>query len=237
MIIDPHTVLFPPQPDRWLPGSAEDLVAAMEQAGVDLCGAYCRSPGITPEAVKRYPDRIFGMAYILPSREGALEQLEHALRDLEFKGTKLNMPSSLAALRSNSVMDQVYSMLIDYDAVLLAHSAEGDHTFSLPYQFEQVARAFPKLKIIMAHIGVPDDYEEAVKVATWNKNVHLSTHAAPTSVVRMAVERAGPEKVLLGADWPYEAFEVDMKKIEMAVPDPAARELVLGGNAQRLFNL
>jgi predicted TIM-barrel fold metal-dependent hydrolase len=236
MVIDPHTILTPPDVPNELPGSPEALIAAMDRAGVDLGGAYCRDHSYTAQAVEKYPDRIFGMAFILPSDEGSLEKLEHALKVLKFKGTKLNMPSSLAALRSNSVMDQVYSLLIDYDAVLLAHSAEGDHTFSLPYQFEQVARAFPRLKIIMAHIGVPDDFEEAIKVATWNDNVYLSSHAAPSSVVRMAVERAGAHKVMLGADWPHEDFEVEVKKIEMAVPNDADRRLVLGENAQRIFN-
>jgi predicted TIM-barrel fold metal-dependent hydrolase len=56
-------------------------------------------------------------------------------------------------------------------------------------------------------------------------------------VIRLAVERAGAHKVMLGADWPTEDFEVEIKKIEMAVTDPADRKLVLGENAQRLFNL
>ena len=237
MIIDPHTILAPPGYVTRLPGTVDELITAMDRSGVDLCGAYCRDHNHLADAVKKYPDRILGMAWTSASAEGAVERLEHALKVLKFKGTKMNMPSALAALRSNSVMDQIYSLLIEYDAVLLAHSAEGDHTFSMPYQFEQVARAFPKLKIIMAHIGAPDDCEEAVKVATWNENVYLGSHAATGSVIRMAVERAGAHKVLLGTDWPHEDFEVEIKKIEMAVPDPADRKLVLAENAQRLFNL
>jgi len=237
MIIDPHTILTPPERETGLPGTPEELIAAMDRAEVDLSGAYSRDHDYLADAVQKYPDRIFGMAYISASDDGAVERLEHALKDLKFKGTKLNMPSALAALRSNSMMDQIYSLLIDYDAVMLTHSAEGDHTFSLPYQFEQVTRAFPKLKIIMTHIGVPDDYEEAIKVATWNENLYLSSHAAPSSVIRLAVERAGAHKVMLGADWPHEDFEVEIKKIEMAVTGPADRKLVLCENAQRLFNL
>jgi len=237
MIIDPHTILKPPGDVTRLPGTAEELIAAMDRSAVDLCGAYCRDHDHLAEAVGKYPDRIFGMAWTSPSADGAVDRLEHALKVLKFKGTKINMPSALAALRSNSVMDEIYSLLLEHDAVLLAHSAEGDHTFSLPYQFEQVARAFPKLKIIMAHIGAPDDCEEAIKVATWNRNVYLGSHAATGSVIRMAIERAGAHKVLLGTDWPHEDFEVEIKKIEMAVPDPADRELVLGENARRLFDL
>ncbi len=88
----------------------------------------------------------------------------------------------------------------------------------------------------MAHIGVPDDCEEAIRVATWNKNVYLGSHAAPGSVIRQAVKRAGAHKVILGTDWPYQDFEVEIKKMEMAVPDPADLKLVLGENTRRMFN-
>lgn len=235
MIIDPHNVLIVRHDDDSPPAGVEQLIAAMDRGGVDRCGVYCYDNQVTAEAVQAYPERIFGMAWIIPSDLGALETLNYCLGELKFKGLKLNMPKSQAALRPNSVMDKIYSMLVDYDAVLLAHSTEGDHIFSMPYQFEQVARAFPELKIIMAHIGAPDDCEEAIRVATWNENVYLGSHAAPGSIIRMAVERAGAHKVVLGADWPYEDFEVEIKKIAMAVPDPADRKLVLGENSQRLF--
>jgi hypothetical protein len=223
--------------ETWLPTTAEELISDMDRGGVDGGAAYCRDHAYLADVVEKYPDRIVGLAWTCASDDGAVERLEHALTVLRFKGTKMNMPSTLAALRSNSMMDHIYSLLVEHDAVLVAHSAEGDHTFSLPYQFEQVTRAFPKLKIIMAHIGVPDDYEEAIKVATWNQNVYLASHAAPSSVIRLAVERAGAHKVMLGTDWPHEDFEVEIKKIEMAVTDPADRKLVLCENAQRLFNL
>ena len=237
MIIDPHTILTPPQRMTGLPGTGDELIAAMDRAGVDLSCAYSRDHDYLAEAVEKYPDRLIGLAWTCVSDQGAVERLEYALSDLRFRGTKMNMPSALAALRSNAMMDQIYSLLVEHDAVMLTHSAEGDHLFSLPYQFEQVARAFPRLKIIMAHIGAPDDCEEAIKVATWNENVYLGSHAAPSSVIRLAVERAGAHKVLLGTDWPHESFEVEIKKIEMAVSDPADRRLVLGENARRIFNL
>ena len=237
MIIDPHNVLFEETDPETLLGSAGQLIADMDRGGVDLCGAYCTNNMVVVDAVKKYPDRIFGMAWAVPSDEGALVEVEKCLKEYKFKGLKLNMPKSLATLTPNSVMNDFYQILIDYDAVLLGHSTEGDHIFSMPYQFEQVARAFPKLKIIMAHIGTPDDCEEAIKVATWNKNVYLGSHAAPGSIIRKSVERAGAHKVVLGTDWPFEDFEVEIIKIEMAVPNPVDRKLVLGENSKRLFDI
>lgn len=236
MIIDPHNVLKSSGDVLALPGSAGQLIADMDRAGVDLSGAYCYDNAVTAEAVNRHPERIFGMAWAVPSNPGAVEIVDRALNEWKFKGLKFNGPKSLAAMRPNGVMNEIFSLLVERDAVLLAHSTEGDHIFSMPYQFEQVARAFPRLKIIMAHIGAPDDIEDAIRVATWNENVYLSSHAAPGPVIRLAAQRAGAHKVMLGADWPYEDFEVEITKIKAAIPDAAERELVLGGNAQRLFN-
>jgi len=236
VIIDPHNVIHTVGDDPSVPDSAAQLVVDMDRGGVARCGVYCTDNQVVAEAVKKYPDRLWGMGWIIPSDFGACEELEKCLKVLKFKGLKLNMTKSQAVLRPNSVMNEIFAMLIDYDAVLLAHSTEGDHIFSMPYQFEQVAWAFPKLKIIMAHIGAPDDCEEAIRVATWNKNVYLGSHAAPGSVIRQAVKRAGAHKVILGTDWPYQDFEVEIKKMEMAVPDPADLKLVLGENTRRMFN-
>ncbi len=236
MILDPHNVIHMVGNDPSERASAARLVADMDRGKVDRCGIYCTDNQVVDDAVKKYPDRLWGMAWIIPSDFGALEELENCLKVRKFKGLKLNATKSLATLRPNSVMNEIFAMLVDYDVVLLGHSAEGDHIFSLPYQFEQVARAFPKLKIIMAHIGAPDDCEEAIRVATWNKNVYLGSHAAPGSVIREAVKRAGADKVILGTDWPYQDFEVEIKKMEMAVPNPADLKLVLGENTRRLFD-
>ena len=46
----------------------------------------------------------------------------------------------------------------------------------------------------MAYIGVPDDCEEAIRAATWEKYVYLGSHAAPGSVIRQAVSAPAPTK-------------------------------------------
>ena len=41
----------------------------------------------------------------------------------------------------------------------------------------------------------------------------------------------------MGTDTPTEVHEVEMRKIELAVPDPAKRALVMGGNIARILRL
>jgi predicted TIM-barrel fold metal-dependent hydrolase len=51
------------------------------------------------------------------------------------------------------------------------------------------------------------------------------------------VEQISPERVLMGTDTPTEAHEVEMRKIEVAIPDLAKRALVMGGNIARILRL
>ena len=53
----------------------------------------------------------------------------------------------------------------------------------------------------------------------------------------MAVQEVSPERVIAGADSPVKVFEVEMKKIELAVDANPDRELVLGGNIARILGI
>ena len=53
-----------------------------------------------------------------------------------------------------------------------------------------------------------------------------------------AVNTAGPEKLLLGSGTPVASyFELEIEKIRLIESDPARQQLMLGGNAIRLFRL
>ncbi len=45
----------------------------------------------------------------------------------------------------------------------------------------------------------------------------------------------GPEKVVMGTEWPGHDFDLERMKIAKAIEDPADRALVEGGNMARLL--
>lgn len=77
--------------------------------------------------------------------------------------------------------------------------------------------------------------DQAIRVAQRNANVYLESSSASSLALRKVLRDVGPERLLIGTDSPFFDFEVEMLKVKLAVPDPAAQALVLGGNAERLF--
>ena len=57
------------------------------------------------------------------------------------------------------------------------------------------------------------------------------------AVYRRVVEMTGPEKVFFGSDYPLLSQSRSRRRIEDAGLQPAARNLILGGNAAALLGL
>lgn len=68
-------------------------------------------------------------------------------------------------------------------------------------------------------------------------NLFVESSIMYSGYVRRAVREISPERVIMGTDTPTEVFEVQLKKIEMALEDPTERALVMGGNIARLLQL
>jgi predicted TIM-barrel fold metal-dependent hydrolase len=103
-----------------------------------------------------------------------------------------------------------------------------------------VALDFPELTIIGGHIGYPWT-TEMIALATKYPNVYIDTSAYkpsryPSELV--AYLRAhGKKKVLFGSNFPMLAPSECLAEVDSLGLPADARELFLGGNAQRVFHL
>jgi len=55
--------------------------------------------------------------------------------------------------------------------------------------------------------------------------------------VRVAYSRVGPEKIVMGTEYPGNDFDMERFKIAKAIADDADRALVEGGNITRILGL
>jgi len=60
------------------------------------------------------------------------------------------------------------------------------------------------------------------------------THATPA--LEFLIETAGPDRVLLGSDYPFDMGNLDcVARVRAASIEPAARDLILGGYARTVL--
>lgn len=235
MIIDAHSHLG----FRYDLGMDDvELLRRMDRAGVDM--AVCFSQPVVwnndyvLEKAKEHPDRIIPFAGINPWRGTARDDLRRCL-DRGARGLKLHPVRDSYSLAEKRLVDPLFEVCAERKVPILCHGL--DEWSNTPWQFNEMAQRFPEVTLIMAHGGHNWLREDAIEVVKRNPNLYVESSIMYSGYVRRYVEEVSPERVLMGTDSPVEVFEVEMKKIEMAVEDKGHRALVMGGNIARILGL
>lgn len=276
-IVDAHVHIFPPEiaasreahreRDVWfdelyadpraLLASAEDLVASMDLAGIDLsiaCGfpwrdlALCRAHNeYLADAARRYPGRIAWAATVPPGSAGAEGEAERAL-ELGATGLgELNADAQNFSLAAPEPFTPLAELLQRYDRPVLLHVSEPvGHIYpgkgtATPERLVTFLAAFPGLRVVAAHWGggLPF-YELMPEVAALTRNLVYDS-AASTYLYRFQVFRSaqaiiGSDRILLASDYPILRQDRFLRRARAAIPE-CAEAAILGQNAVRVYGL
>lgn len=240
MIIDCHNHIGEPWGTRDRQ-TADELLRKMDRAGIDKAVVFSFryenfDNKYTYEAVRRHPDRLIGFAMTAPwIREDYIEVLHREIEEYGFKGIKIHANSCSFKMTGVNTISPIFEVARGYDIPVLAYS--GDELVAVPHSFIPIAKAFPDVKIIMAHSGFMQNTPEAITVAKECPNIYLAHESGISGGLASSVEELGAERVLMGTDSPYWDFEVQIKKIEVAVPDLEDRRKIMGENMAKMLKL
>ncbi|WP_432470473.1 amidohydrolase family protein [Amphritea sp. HPY] len=251
------------------------------QAELDTPTAIVRareSNDFLAEQVSRHPTRYAGFA-CLPMQDpnAAANELERTVTQLGFKGAMVNGHTNGVYLDDPSY-DVFWEKMQALDVPLYLHptdpsqpliAAEGHPelagatwgwgvetgTHALRILFSGVFDRFPKLKLILGHMGeaLPflrwrfdsrfEAYPHGIKLQKrpseyFGSNILITTSGvcSPAALVG-AIAEMGAESVMFSVDFPYESTDVAAEFIENAPLDEETRNLVCHGNAERIFKL
>ena len=112
-----------------------------------------------------------------------------------------------------------------------------DDPFCAPLSIEEIARNFPTVPTLIAHSGVIWNVMEAILVAGRTPNMYLETSATQLIDVDTMYRMVGPDKMVMGTDWPCFDFELEMLKLSKAIPDAGDLTKVMGTNLAKLLGL
>jgi predicted TIM-barrel fold metal-dependent hydrolase len=224
--------------------SAEDLIKQMDAAKIDMAVVFSINVAgkvdndYVAKSVKKYPNRLIGFALVDPQwGDDAVNELKRCVTKLGMKGLKLHPDITGYAIDNHALTDPIFEICTKYKLPIVSH-AGGDNPRTMPLQFEEMAKTFPDVKIMMAHMGVWQSFEPARRVAKRNDNLFLDTAGNPFVLsIKDAVEQVGADKVVMGTDTPSGDFQVSLKIIERAVAKAQDRELVMGGTLKRILGI
>jgi predicted TIM-barrel fold metal-dependent hydrolase len=221
-----------------IPFDPQRILTRMDAAGVDkamVCSLAQRiENNFIIGLVAAYPDRLIGFGQVRPQDDDALEEIGR-MAAAGLSGLKLHPSLHGYHVADHGLLDPVFEACAKHGLPVLINAL--DDAFCAPLAIEEIARNHPDVPTIIAHMGAVWNVPEAIIVAERQPHVYLETSATLVSDVRRAYARLGPEKILLGSEWPGSDFDLERMKIAKAIPDETDRALVEGGNFARILGL
>jgi hypothetical protein len=166
--------------------------------------------------VSQHPEKLIGFASVDPRDADAPAELRHAIESLGLEGLKLGPiyqhfdPLSERAFAVYEVAQELGLPVIWHQGTTFVRDAPLE--WARPITLDAVARAFPRLRIVIAHLGHPW-MEEAM--ATIRKHPSLfsdisALESRPWQYYNglvAAVEYGVQDKILFGTDYPFSTVE------------------------------
>lgn len=223
----PAVTSFPP----------EVLLENMDWGGVEkailLQGPfYGEANEAVADAVRRWPDRFLGAAYLDPWTSDAQTAFDRIAETGVFCAVKLecSVPSGLFGLHPNARLDDpqlvwLWDTLEKHSLVLtLDLGAVGSRSYQTE-AVRQIAQAHPRLRIVVAHLGQPNTRVEADPHlwTLWQDQIRLGQlpnvwfdmsalvadlpnerypYPSAARYLREAIDTIGVERIMWGSDQP-----------------------------------
>lgn len=186
---------------------------------------------------------------VTPTMKGRspVEELQHKFK-WGMKGLKMH-PVAQGFAPDDKRMWPVYQWMVEHDLPITAHSGvniDQKSHFGEPERWIPVLEEFKDLKLILAHLG-NGFWDQSVEIADKFPQVMFDTAIAishiesPTTLddeeAGDLIRTIGPERILFGSDYPWINPKKDIERIKDLDISEKDKNLILGGNALRLFNL
>jgi predicted TIM-barrel fold metal-dependent hydrolase len=164
--------------------------------------------------VNRFPQKLIGFAGVDPTERSAVDELRAAKADLQLRGLTLS-PANQDFHPTDTRAMRLYAEAERLEMPILVHpvgqfSEQSKLEFARPYLFDEVARTFPKLRIVLAAVGQPW-IEETICMLGKHANMFadisglLSRPWQAYNALVLAHQAQVIDKLLFGSDFPYTA--------------------------------
>jgi hypothetical protein len=160
----------------------------------------------------RFPQKLIGFAGIDPTERSAVDEIRAARSDLHLRGICIS-PANQDFHPADSRAMRLYSEAEALGMPVLIHpvgpcNGESKLEFGRPYLLDEIARSFPKLRIVIAQLGQPW-VDETICLLGKHPHVYadvsglLSRPWQAYNALVMAHQFNVIDKLLFGSDFPY----------------------------------
>jgi predicted TIM-barrel fold metal-dependent hydrolase len=233
VIIDTHTHIFPDTSAASIleltskkfnvkvygKGTAADLISRMDENGINY--AVIHMVALNPRTVKEINTWLIKLKEL---------KLQPEVQGFTVDNADLTYP--------------LYKALADNGMTVMFHVGGNPTTHpqqrSQPGMILNVAKDFPELKVIAAHLGGLNMWTQAAELLAGRENVYMETSMTYEKIspkwAEKIIRKHGHHKIFFGTDYPFAPIK---KCIESAMNVPflneREKEEVMGLNAMQFF--
>ncbi|MBI2886951.1 MAG: amidohydrolase [Chloroflexi bacterium] len=222
---------------------------AEEQLRQEMVGRVIRRNEWTCQVAQEHSDKIVAYVGIDPVEDAATMASDlEACHQRGARGIKLHTCVQRVAPNDRRLWPG-YEALQRLGMAVLSHCGpfEGiEFDASRPKLFEEAARDFPNLTLVLAHCGGQPYYDEAVELAQRCPNVYFDCTGVVDGSGRRATSdqeivalfrRIGLERIMFGSDWAFRDPMPDVHRVERLPLSTEEKRMVLAENARRVLGL
>jgi len=263
LIIDAHTHIFPDDSAARIlentsktfnvptygKGTAADLLAQMDDNGITYAVIHMVSPtqaGVQPAntwLINLKQDRFIKFGTIHPLLKNLSHELDR-LQDHNINGVKLQPEVQGFTVDDSTITYHLYEALAKRQMTVMFHVGGNPkptpHNRSKPHMILSVAKDFPELKIIAAHLGGNNMWDSVYDLLAGTENVYMETSLSyekiAPNLAQNIIKKHGHNKIFFGTDYPFAPIDKSVK-IAKTVPflNNKEKEEILGRNAFQFF--
>ena len=264
MIIDFHTHIFPDGfADRAMtvlsknaqvgysaPATLNGLISTMDECGVDrsvvlnIVTKESQHENVLRFARETDSERVISFGSVLPSSVYALEYV-WKISDEELRGIKFH-PALQRIYPDDEKYFPIYDLARALNLIVVFHvgfdpSFPGELNAS-PESMVKIARNFPGLRIVAAHLGGLKMAEDVLEAVAGQADIYMDTAycAEPwldKGLLKEIIRTHGSERILFGSDYPWHLPSQEISLIRSLDISEEEKEMILGENARRLLGI
>ncbi len=189
------------------------------------------------DCVAQHREKRIGFLSVDPTQDGWQDEMRAGHQDLGLRGIKL-MPMYAGFRPDDASLEPLWQYATKHQLPVLLHTgttfvSQAPLEPTLPRHLDPVAIRFPDVRIIMAHLGHPYEYE-SVAVIRKHPNVYSDVsalHYRPFQLYHslMLVQEYGVwHKLLFGTDYPFTTVDASIGGLR------SLNHMVEGTNLPRL---
>ncbi|MDR0442627.1 MAG: amidohydrolase family protein [Treponema sp.] len=200
------------------------------------------------EKVKEYPEKLIGFISVAPSGNDAAREIERCCNaglkgvgELFPQGQGIDLENEKSTAAITGICSELSLPVLTHANEPVGHYYPGKTDVTLR-QLETFITNNPRLKIVLAHWGGGLlFYETMPEVKEKFRNVYYDTAATPflydARIYRAAKALGLCEKILFGSDFPLLPQSRYLDALNESDLSAEEKQLILGGNAQKLLKL